>query len=443
MSVIAIVGRPNVGKSTLFNRLAGRKIAIVEDLPGVTRDRNYAHAELQGRKVTLVDTGGLAPYTEDPLMGSMAAQVGTAVEEADVILFVVDVADGMTALDLEIAGYLRKRKKEPVVVVNKVDGESRDLAVNEFFALGFEKVVGVSAAHKRGVDELEDLILELLPEAEEKAAFEEGMIRVAVLGRPNVGKSSFVNAVCGSERVVVSPIAGTTRDAIDTKVTVDGRNYLLIDTAGIRKKARVEKGVELWSVMRAISTIDRSHVCLLIIDAVEGLTDQDLRILDLVLDGGRGAILCLNKWDAVEKDEKTFDRAKKELATRLGPKRHVPVLSLSALTGQRVHKAFDEVDKVFEDWKRRVPTSKVNAFLEEAMRQLPPPIIGKKRARIYYGTQTQTAPPAFNFFSSYPEGIPEHYERYLENRLRETFGFGGVPVRMFIKRRKRDEETEE
>lgn len=443
MSVVAIVGRPNVGKSTLFNRLSGRRLAIVEDLPGVTRDRNYATAEIQGRKVTLVDTGGLAPYTEDPLMGSMATQVGMAVEEADVILFVVDVAEGLTAQDNEIAGYLRKRKKEPVVVVNKVDGDSRDLAVNEFYAFGFERVIGVSAAHKRGMGELEDVILEMLGPETAPAAPEEGMIRVAVLGRPNVGKSSFVNAICGSERVVVSPIAGTTRDSIDTQVSVEDRKYLLIDTAGIRKKARVEKGVELWSVMRAIATIDRSHVCLLLIDAVEGLTDQDLRIMDLVLDGGRGVVLCLNKWDAVDKDEKTFDRAKKELAARLGPKRHVPVLSFSASTGQRVQKAFDEVDKVFEDWKRRISTSKVNTFLEEAMRNLPPPIIGKKRARIYYGTQTQTAPPAFNFFSSYPEGIPEHYERYLENRLRETFGFAGVPVRMFIKRRRRDEELGE
>lgn len=443
MSVVAIVGRPNVGKSTLFNRLTGRRLAIVEDIPGVTRDRNYATAEIQGRKLTLVDTGGLAPYTEDPLMGSMAAQVTTAVEEADVVLFVVDVHDGLTAQDTEIAGYLRKRKVEPIVVVNKVDGASRELGVNEFFAMGFETVVPISAAHKIGVDDLEDLVLEKLGPEMVDVEPEEAMIRVAVLGRPNVGKSSFVNAVFGADRVVVSPIAGTTRDAIDTCVTVDDRKYLLIDTAGIRKKARVEKGVEQWSVMKAISTVDRAHICIIMVDAVEGLTDQDLRIMDFALDGGRGAIICLNKWDAVEKDEKTFDRSKKEIEFRLGPKRHVPVVSISAATGLRVQKVFDAVDKVFEDWKRRIPTSKVNAFLEEAMRELPPPVVGKKRARIYFGTQTQTAPPAFNFFSSYPEGIPENYERYLENRLRETFGFNGVPVRMFIKRRKRDEELEE
>lgn len=440
MSVVAIVGRPNVGKSTLFNRLAGRKLAIVEDVPGVTRDRNYASAEIGGRKVTLVDTGGLAPYTEDPLMESMAAQAGAAVDEADVTLFVTDVVDGVTALDREIAEYLRRRKKTPIVVVNKVDGPTRENDVNEFYLFGFPTVVGISAAHKTGVSDLEDLIIEALPEGEEAKSPDPEAIRVAVMGRPNVGKSSFVNAIVGSERVVVSPIAGTTRDTVDTFVTVEGKNYLLIDTAGIRKKNKVERGVELWSVLRAIKTIDRAHVCLILVDAVEGLTDQDLKILELVLDGGRGAIICLNKWDAVEKDEKTFDRAKKEIALRLGPNRHVPVVSMSALTGQRVARAFEEVEKVFEDWKRRIPTSKLNAFLEAAMRELPPPVVGKKRARIYYGTQIQSAPPVFNFFSSYPEGIPEHYERYLHNKLRETFGLGGVPVRMNIKRRTRKEE---
>lgn len=440
MSVVAIVGRPNVGKSTLFNRLAGKKLAIVEDIPGVTRDRNYTQTKIEGRNITLVDTGGLAPLTEDPLMGSMAVQVGTAVDEADVILFVTDAADGLTGLDQEIANYLRKRRKDPIVVVNKVDGPSREPNVAEFYAFGFTHVIGVSAAHKSGMSDLEELILSQLPEGAEAVPFDPDVIRVAVMGRPNTGKSSFVNAIFGSERVVVSPIAGTTRDTVDTHVSVEGRNYLLIDTAGIRKKSKVEVGVELWSVLRAIKTIERAHVCLLLVDAVEGLTDQDIKIMELILDGGKGVIICLNKWDAVEKDEKTFDQERKDIALRLGTNRHVPVISMSALTGQRVARAFGEVDKVFEDWKRHIPTSKLNTFLEGAMRELPPPIVGKKRARIYYGTQVQNAPPLFNFYSSYPEGIPEHYERYLINKLRDTFGFAGVPFKMRILKRRRGEE---
>lgn len=442
MSVVAIVGRPNVGKSTLFNRLSGRRLAIVEDIPGVTRDRHYTDAEIEGKRVTLVDTGGLDPYTEDPLKSSMAAQVETAVDEADLILFVVDVTEGITVLDGEIAGYLRKREKEPIVVVNKVDGPSRENDVNEFYAFGFKDVVGVSAAHKVGVGDLTELMSDRLPETSPVSETGGETVRVAVLGRPNVGKSSFVNAILGSERVVVSPIAGTTRDPIDTKVTYGGRDYLLIDTAGIRKKSRVEKGVELWSVMKAIKAIDRAEVCVLLADGAEGLADQDLKILDLVLRGGRAAVIALNKWDLVEKDGKTFDGMVKDIAYRLGPNRHVPVISISALTGQRTARVLEVVEKVREEWLARVPTAKLNDFLGMAMRELPPPIVGRKRARIYYGTQVSSAPPTFHFYSSYPEGIPEHYERYLMNKLRQTFGFDGVPIRMFIKRRKRNQEED-
>lgn len=443
MSVVAIVGRPNVGKSTLFNRLTGRRIAIVEDVPGVTRDRNYAAADLDGKKVTLVDTGGLAPFTEDPLMGSMALQVEYAVDEADLILFVVDVNDGLLTQDMEIAAFLRKKGKTPIVVVNKVDGPSKEDAVNDFYKFGFETVVGVSAAHKVGISDLLDVIVERLPDAPEKDEEAAPRIKISVLGRPNVGKSSFVNSILGSERLVVSPLAGTTRDAIDTLVKVDGKDYILIDTAGIRRKSRVEEGAEAWSVMKAIGTIDRSDVCLLLIDSVEGITDQDLKILDLILRGGRPVALCLNKWDLIEKDEKTFDTLKKDIAYKLGIQRHVPVLSMSALTGQRVGRAFEFADHLYEEWSKRITTSKLNAFLEESMRILPPPIVGRKRARIYYGTQVETAPPAFHFFSSYPEGIPEHYERYLMNRMREAFGFEGVPLRIFIKRRSRRGESKE
>jgi GTP-binding protein len=444
MSLVAIVGRPNVGKSTLFNRLVRRKVAIVEDVPGVTRDRNYASAEIDGKRITLVDTGGLEPYSEDALTGSMASQVEQAVSEADLILFVADAHEGVLPLDREIAEFLRKRSSDVLLVVNKVDGPKHEDMVTDFYALGFKTILPVSAEHNLGISDLRGEISDRFPE-EEVITGEEGEdqnIRVAVLGRPNTGKSSFVNAILGAERVIVSPIAGTTRDAIDTEVTVKGKSYTLIDTAGIRRKSRVETGVERWSVLKALKAIDRAEVCLLMVDAVEGVSDQDLKILDLIVRGGRGIIICLNKWDIVDKDHMTFDHTRKEIAHMLGPHRHIPVISMSALTGMRVEKVFELVDKVHGDLGRRITTSKLNDFMEAAMRELPPPMVGKKRTRIYYATQVSTKPPAFAAFSSYPEGIPKHYERYLVNKFRDTFGFEGVPLRMYFRKRKRSGEDE-
>ncbi len=439
MSLLAIVGRPNVGKSTLFNRLMGKRIAIVEDVPGVTRDRNYADAEIDGRMITLVDTGGLDPESEDELMSSMADQVGLAVDEADFILFVVDAHEGAMPGDSEIAQYLRRREKDVILVVNKVDGQNWEAPAAEFYSMGFEHVHFVSAEHKRGIGDLTDEIVRQADDIE-PAEVDEDEIRVAILGRPNVGKSSLVNKLLGAERVVVSPIAGTTRDMVDIRLTYEDKPYLLIDTAGMRKKSRVKQGVERWSVMKAIRAIERSQVCVLMVEAVEGITDQDLRILDLILRGGRGAVICLNKWDLVEKDGKTFDVMRKEIAFRLGPYRHVPVISISALTGQRTHRIFEFIDKLKSEWEKRIPTSQLNRMIEEAVRTNPPPVVGRKRTRIYYATQVTDRPPAIALFCSYPEGIPTNYERYLVNRFRATFGFDGVPVRFYLRARKRADD---
>jgi GTP-binding protein len=435
--VVAIVGRPNVGKSTLFNRLAGKRLAIVEDVPGVTRDRNYAEVRWGDRRFTLVDTGGLDFAAGDEVGENVRRQVEQAVAEADTILFAVDAHEGMLPADQEIARFLRRRSRDVLLVVNKVDGPRWEPAALEFHASGFEPVFPVSAEHGRGMDELIETLEDRIPSAPAEELDGQQPVRVAVLGRPNVGKSSLINRILGEERLVVSSAAGTTRDPILTPVRIQGRGYEFVDTAGIRRKGRVEVGVELWSVLRAIRVIQRSQVCVVLVDAKEGLTDQDTRILNLALGGGRGAILGLNKWDLVEKDEKTFDRAVREIRMRIGSHAHVPILSLSALTGQRVFRLFEVVDGVYQRWAARLSTPEVNAFLEAAVRNLPPPVSGGKRARIYYMTQVGVAPPLFAAFASYPEGIPVSYERYLINRLRDNFGFEGVPVAIRFRRRER------
>jgi GTP-binding protein len=442
VKLVAIVGRPNVGKSTLFNRLLGRRAAIVEDTPGVTRDRNYAEAQWDDRRFTLVDTGGFDTDPSDELVAQMGSQARFAAEEADLVLFVVDARDGLLPADAEIAQYLRQHCREALVVVNKVDAPKVHDAALEFHSLGLGEVYAVSAEHNRGIEELRSALEDRIPPGPEDEARPDEAVRVAVLGRPNVGKSSLVNRLLGAERLVVSPVAGTTRDCIDTQVQAFGKDYLLIDTAGIRRKSRIEENVERWSVGRTIHTIERAHVCLVLLDATEGLTDQDSRILHLVDKAGRGAVLCLNKWDLVEKDDKTFDRDVKEIRGKLGSFGHLPVVSISALTGLRVPKLFEAVDKVHAEWAKRIPTSAVNEFLEAAMRELQPQVTKGKRSRIYYMTQVRTAPPVFTSFSSYPEGITESYQRFLMNRLRQAFGFEGVPVTIRFRARGRGDDRD-
>lgn len=441
--IIAIVGRPNVGKSTLFNRLAGKKIAIVEDFPGVTRDRNLAQVSLGEHSFTLIDTGGIQESDSDELTESVCVQARRAVEDADLILFTVDVRQGFLPYDAEIAKYLRNRAKDVIVVVNKVDGPNMESAVFEFHAVGFDSVVPVSAEHGLGMGELVEALegrFAAIPAVPEPAPDE--ALKLAVIGRPNVGKSSFVNRILGENRLIVSPLAGTTRDAIDSAITFNGKDYVLIDTAGIRRKSRVERGVEHWSVMRAIRTIERAHVCLVLVDAVEGLTDQDAKIIELALRGGRGVGLCLNKWDAVEKDGKTFDAVCRDIRVKLGVHAHLPILSMSVLKGLRVEKALELAGVLHESWSKRVSTSEVNSFLEGALRRLQIPVMGSKRARIYYMTQARTAPPAFIAFSSNPQSIPVSYQRYMMNRLREAFGFEGIPVAIRYRKRTRSDERD-
>ncbi|MBI5446480.1 MAG: ribosome biogenesis GTPase Der [Deltaproteobacteria bacterium] len=436
MKLVAIVGRPNVGKSTLFNRLVGRRAAIVEDVPGVTRDRNYAEANWEGRRFTVVDTGGFESDPADVCVARVGAQAWLAADEADVVLFVVDAREGLLPGDDDLAHYLRTREADVVVVANKVDAERLEGAALEFHQLGFPDVVAVSAEHGRGMDDLLEALEGRIPPEGDVCEEGERAVRVAVLGRPNVGKSSLVNRLLGEDRLLVSPTAGTTRDSIDTPLRAEGREYLLIDTAGIRRKSRIEENVERWSVARALRSIERADVCVVLLDACEGLTDQDARILHLVEKAGKGAVLGLNKWDAVEKDEKTFDRTVRDLKDRLGARAYLPILSLSALTGLRVAKLFELVDHVHSEWRKRIPTSQLNDFLEGVLRALPPPPVGGKRARIYYMTQVRCAPPVFAAFTSYVSGFPEAYQRYLLGRMREAFGFEGVPVTIRFRQRR-------
>jgi GTPase len=437
--VVAIVGRPNVGKSTLFNRLVGRRVAIVEDVPGVTRDRNYAEASWGDRRCTVIDTGGFEADPADDVVAQMGSQARLAAEEADVVLLVLDARQGLLPGDVELGTFLRSRGMDVIVVANKVEGEKQEGAALEFHRLGFPEVIAVSAEHGRGMDELQEALESRVPPEEDAGPAPSDSVRVAVLGRPNVGKSSLVNRILGEERLLVSPVAGTTRDAIDTKISARGRKYVLVDTAGIRRKSRIEGNVERWSVARSLQAIERAEVCVILLDAVEGLTDQDARILHLAEKAGRASILVLNKWDIVAKDEKTFDRAVRELKGRLGALAYMPIVSLSALTGLRVPKLFDVVDRVHEEWRKRVPTAQLNEFLDRALRDLPPPPVAGKRARIYYITQVHSAPPIFAAFTSYRTGFPEAYQRYLIGRLREAFGFEGVPVTIRFRERRRAE----
>ncbi len=434
LPVVALVGRPNVGKSTLFNRLLGKRKAIVEDFPGVTRDRHYAEVTRFGSPFLLIDTGGFEPASEDRLLTQMREQSQLAVEEADIVFFLMDVRDGLTASDEEVARMLRKIDKPVFYIVNKVDGEKQELLASEFYALGIEKVYSLSAEHGRGVNELIDDLEQLLPPAENMAE-QEDEVRLAVIGRPNVGKSSLVNKLLGYERVVANPTSGTTRDSIDTPFIHADRRYVLIDTAGFRRKGKVSQALEKFSAVNALKAMDRAHVVLMVIDAEEGVTDQDLSVAGYAYEKGRALILVVNKWDLPEKDEKTMGRYVEEVRRRFKYLPFAPLIFVSALTGQRVNKIMPVVAEVFEEFNRRVPTAQLNKGLEEFLQRNPPSMVRGQRIKFYYAAQGAVRPPTFVLFTSRPDDVHFSYQRYLINCFREKFGFDRVPIRLQFKGR--------
>jgi GTP-binding protein len=437
MPIVAIVGRPNVGKSTLFNRILGKRQAIVEDVAGVTRDRNYGQASWLDRDFTLVDTGGLDPLVEVGLFTLTREQALVAIEEADVILFVLDTRTGIAPADDEVAKILRRTEKPVFLVANKSEGNTRELEASEFYKLGLGQVFPISALHGSGVAELLDELIFRLPE-NEAGPEEDHDLRVAVIGKPNTGKSTLVNSIVGQERVLVSDIPGTTADTVDSLVERNSRRYLLVDTAGVRRKARVKGAIEHFSVLRALNAIDRCHVCLLLIDSSEGLVDQDLRIAGLVNERGRGLVVCLNKWDLVDKDHRTFDETVKHIREKIFFFPGVPVISISALTGLRVDRIFEVVDGVYHEAIKELTTRQVNDTLEKAIQGHQPHLVRGQRLKFYYATQVGTNPPSFVIFTNRPKDIKDSYTRFIERTFREEHGFAGTPIRLIFKRGRED-----
>lgn len=432
--IVAIIGRPNVGKSTLFNRILGKRLAIVEDIPGVTRDRNYAPASYLGRGFILVDTGGLEPGTSDFILAQMRGQAGVAIDEADIILFLMDGREGLTPADLEIADRLRKAGKPVFYAVNKIDSKKVEANLADFYRLGVDRLYALSAEHGRNVDELLDDIFLLLPEEKGEIEADE-YPRIAVVGKPNVGKSTLINRLLGKERLVTSPVPGTTRDAIDTVVTYYKKKYIFVDTAGIRRKAKVERGIESYSVIRALKSIDRCDIAILLIDAAEGITDQDLKIARYIQEAEKGCVIGLNKWDLVEKDEKTMDHYKKGIQSAYPYLSHIPLIFLSALKGNRVAKIFPEIRLVMEEYSRHIATGELNRFIRMIAGHLPSSTYRGKPVKIYYGTQTGTRPPKFMLFVNYPEAMNMNVLRFIENSMRDQWGFKGVPLRIVVRKK--------
>ncbi|GAV22297.1 ribosome biogenesis GTPase Der [Carboxydothermus pertinax] len=434
--VVAIVGRPNVGKSTLFNRIVGERIAIVEDTPGVTRDRLYSEAEWQGKVFDLIDTGGLE-FAEDIITTKVREQIEKAIEESDLILFVCDSREGVTPTDEIVAKNLRKSDKPVILVANKVDDYlNPPTNFYDLYRLGLGDPVPISAASGANIGDLLDLVISKLnfPEDYEE---DDPVVKIAVVGRPNVGKSSLVNALLGEERVVVSDIPGTTRDAIDTPLWYQGRPYLLIDTAGMRRKSRIEEDLEKYSVNRSIKAIRRADVALLMISAEEGITEQDTKIAGLIHENGRGVIIVVNKWDLIEKDAKTADRYREHIYFELGFLKYAPIIFVSAKTGQRLHKLMELVNQVAFEHQKRVSTSLLNQILREAVLLNPPPTDRGRPLKIFYVTQVETKPPTFALFVNDAELMHFSYLRYLENVFRQNFGFEGTTIRFLLRERGR------
>ena len=437
--LVAIVGRPNVGKSMLFNRLVGQRLSIVEDTPGVTRDRLYAECEWCGRKFDMVDTGGIEPSTDSEILLFMREQAQIAIDQATVIIFVTDLRTGVTAADQDVANMLLRSKKPVVLAVNKADSTgATDLGVYEFYSLGLGDPIPTSAVHGHGTGDLLDECLKYFPPAEEDEE-EDDRIKVAIIGKPNVGKSSLLNRILGEQRVIVSDVAGTTRDAVDSAFANERGRYLFIDTAGIRRKSKVDERVEKFSVLRAQMAIERADVCLILIDARDGVTDQDTKIAGLAHEAGKASIVVVNKWDLVDKETGTMEKMRKDIMRDLSFMSYAPILFISALTGQRTDRLFELIDFVNDQSNMRITTGMLNNVLADAQARVQPPTDKGRRLKIYYMTQTGIKPPTFVIFCNSRELFHFSYQRYLENQIRSVFGLEGTPVRIII-RQKGDKE---
>jgi len=434
--IIAIIGRPNVGKSTLFNRLSEGKKAITINEPGATRDRNYADSSWEDRSFTVIDPGGFEPISTEKILVQMREQTLLAIEEADIILFLMDGKDGLTPSDQEIAKLLRQVPKPVFYIVNKIDGPKHDALAYEFYRLGIEKLYTVSAEHGRGVDDLMMDVVDKIPPAEAIEG-DEQRIRIAVVGRPNVGKSSLINKILGYERTIVNPLPGTTRDAIDTPFEYQDKKYLLIDTAGIRRKSRISMTLEKYTVVEALKTLSRCDIALILIDAEDGVTDQDARIAGLAYEKGVASILVVNKWDLIEKDNATVGIYVKKIQDALKFLTFAPIIFVSAETGQRVTRIFDLIQEVHSQASRRIPTSELNDKIGAVLAANPPPRHGNRPNKIFYFTQITVRPPTFVFFVREPRAIHFSYERFLSNQIREIFGFDKVPLRLIFRKKNR------
>lgn len=434
--IVAVVGRPNVGKSTIFNKLTGTKISIVEDTPGVTRDRIFGEVEWLNKYFTIIDTGGIEPESDDIILSQMRNQAMLAVDMAHVILFVVDGKSGLTAADKEVADILRRTKKPVLLVVNKIDSKSQFDNIYDFYELGLGNPIAISGANSMGLGDLLDEVVENFPEGM-NMEYDEDVIRVAITGKPNAGKSSILNNILGEERVIVSPIAGTTRDAIDTYFEKDENKFLLIDTAGIRRRSKVYENVERFSVIRSMSAVDRADVVLIVIDATEGVTEQDTKIAGIAHDEGKSCIFVVNKWDLIEKDNKTMGNFRMSVREKFPFMTYAPILFVSAVSNQRIGKILETVVEVSAEQNKRVTTSVLNQVIGEAIMLNQPPSDKGRRLKIYYGTQTGVKPPTFNLFINDKELTHFSYTRYLENRLRENFGFEGTSIKIEYSQKKK------
>ncbi len=433
--IVAIIGRPNVGKSTLFNRILRAREAIVEDIPGVTRDRIYREAKWEDREFIVIDTGGIYPDTDDEIVVQTREQSLFAVEEADVVVLLFDARDGLTELDREVVELIRPYRKPVIYAVNKIDSPNRESLLYDFYSLGVDNLIALSAATGNGFSEFMDLLVSMLPELPGVDEEEENIPKIAIVGKPNVGKSTLINSLSGKDRMIVSEKPGTTRDAVDTVCKYYGKKYLFVDTAGLRRKSKISYSLERYMVVRAVRSIDRADVVVLLIDSSEGITEQDQKIASLIDRYGKGIIVAFNKWDLVQEPDKRLEKLKMEFQWKLNFINYAPILTISGLNRKRTTKIFPLVDEIISERNKRVPTAELNRFKDSITENLPS--YRGKRVKILYATQTETAPPAFVFFVNYPDAFKKEHIRYIEKKLRELFGFKGTPVRIFIRERRR------